>query len=257
MKIYQVDAFTESLFGGNPAAVCPLTTWISDAKMQQIAAENNLSETAFIVKEGEDYIIRWFTPKAEIDLCGHATLGAAHVIFEHLGHATDEITFHYKGGDLRVARAGDLLRMDFPSVGADIIALDDNLKKAFSATPREVYQSRDLMLVFDNEEEILAIKPDLDLLAKLDCLGVIVTSKGNEVDFVSRFFAPKVGIAEDPVTGSAHCMLIPFWSKRLGKINMDAIQLSERRGHLTCAFLGNRVEIGGKAVTYMIGDILI
>lgn len=257
MKIYQVDAFTDQVFGGNPAAVCPLEQWLPDEKMQQIAQENNLSETAFFVQEDDLIHIRWFTPEMEIDLCGHATLASAHVIFNHMNYKNPVIRFRYGEGKLSVKNNQQMLSMDFPAVSSEKAEITDQIVLSLGKKPLEVYKARDLMVVFDNEKEIFDLDPDFIKMVNIDHLGVIATAPGNAVDFVSRFFAPRAGISEDPVTGSAHCMLIPFWADRLGKNKLDAMQLSKRGGKLTCEFKGERVGISGKAVTYLIGEINI
>lgn len=257
MKIYQVDAFTDQVFGGNPAAVCPLDQWLPEEKMQQIAEENNLSETAFFVQEDDLFHIRWFTPEMEIDLCGHATLASAHVIFNHLNYENDVIRFEYGGGNLSVKNNNEMLTMDFPAVSSEKDEVTDQIVLSLRKKPLEVFKARDLMAVFKNEKEILELEPDFIEMANIEHLGVIATAPGNSVDFVSRFFAPRAGISEDPVTGSAHCMLIPFWAKQLGKDRMEAVQLSRRRGKLSCEFKGARVEISGRAVTYLVGEINI
>jgi PhzF family phenazine biosynthesis protein len=255
MEIYHVDAFTNQVFGGNPAAVCPLDHWISDLEMQQIAMENNLSETAFFVKKDNDYFIRWFTPEIEIDLCGHATLASAHVIYNHLNYKEEVINFQYGGGNLSVCKKGDLLSMDFPSIHSDQAEVSDLIISSVGKKPNEAYKARDLMIVFNSENDIKELEPDFAQMANIDVLGVIATAPGDKVDFVSRFFAPNAGINEDPVTGSAHCMLIPFWAKRLRKNDLSAMQLSKRVGELTCLYKGDRVEIAGQAITYLIGEI--
>lgn len=257
MKIFQVDAFTDHVFGGNPAAVCPLEQWLSDEKMQQIAQENNLSETAFLVLENDLAHIRWFTPEMEIDLCGHATLASAHVIFNHMNYKNNVIRFQYGGGNLSVKKDQEILSMDFPSVTSEKDEITDQIVMSLGKKPLEVFKARDLMVVFKNEKEILDLELDFVEMENIDHLGVIATAPGNSVDFVSRFFAPRAGISEDPVTGSAHCMLIPFWADRLGKNTLSAMQLSKRRGKLACEFKGERVEISGRAVTYLIGEINI
>jgi PhzF family phenazine biosynthesis protein len=258
MKIFQVDAFTEKVFGGNPAAVCPLDNWLPEEKMQLIAMENNLSETAFFVEKDGSFKIRWFTPDMEIDLCGHATLASAHVIFDHLDYSERTIMFEYAGGTLTVEKGGvDILSMDFPSISYQQSEITDLIAVSLGGEPKEVYKARDLMAVFNSEEDIVGLKPDFDKMYKIDTLGVIATAPGNDADFVSRFFAPRAGISEDPVTGSAHCMLIPFWADRLGKKQLTAQQLSQRKGKLFCEYNGTRVKIAGKAVTYMIGEISI
>ena len=254
-QIFQVDAFTNKVFGGNPAAVCPLDTWIDEQLMQDIAAENNLSETAYFVPKGDHYEIRWFTPELEIDLCGHATLASAFVLFKHLGYTGDKITFRSRTDELLVTRSGNLLTLDFPSRPPEEAKIDPLLVKGLGAYPQEVFKSRDFLAVFKSEEEILSLEPDFYSLKKLDCLGIIVTAPGNEVDFVSRFFAPKAGINEDPVTGSSHTTLTPFWSERIGRNKLTARQLSGRRGELICELKGDRVLISGNAVLYMQGAI--
>jgi len=255
INLYQVDAFTDKIFGGNPAAVCPLKTWLPDETMQSIAEENNLSETAFFVKRGDVYDIRWFTPKVEIALAGHPTLASAHVIYHHLGHFMSRIDFESKSGRLVAERRGDLIHLDFPAFRAKPVAAPPELTAGLRRTPREVFLGRDYMAVFETEEDVLAVDPDFRVLAGIDCLGIIITAPGRKSDFVSRFFAPRAGINEDPVTGSAHTLLIPFWAERLGKNHLHAIQVSKRRGELFCDHLGERVLIGGRAVTYLVGGV--
>jgi len=255
IPLYQVDAFTEKVFGGNPAAVCPLESWLDAALMQQIAAENNLSETAFYVKKGNKFEIRWFTPKLEIDLAGHPTLATAHVIFNHTDYDKDEITFVSGAGELIVKKSDDLLLMDFPSRAPKKVKAPESLFRGLGLEPMEVWKARDYLVYYPSEEDILAIKPKFQELAEVDCLGIIITAPGNRSDFVSRFFAPRAGINEDPVTGSAHTTLIPFWSKRLNKKSLHAFQLSERVGELFCEDAGDRVQIGGRAITFLQGDI--
>ena len=257
MKIclYQVDAFTDRVFGGNPAAVCPLETWLETSLMQNIAAENNLSETAFYVKKGDRFEIRWFTPKIEIDLAGHPTLATAHVIFNHTDYNDNQIIFSSSGGELIVTRSNDLLLMDFPARPPQAVRAPGALVKGLGLETLEAWKARDYLVLFSSQEDILSIKPKFDLLAEVDCLGIIVTSKGNRSDFVSRFFAPRAGINEDPVTGSAHTTLIPFWAKKLNKKSLHAFQLSLRKGELFCEDRGDRVTIGGRAVTYLKGEI--
>jgi len=257
MKIpfYQVDAFTDHIFGGNPAGVCPLKEWISDEKMQKIAAENNLSETAFFVPENDNYRIRWFTPTVEVDLCGHATLASGHVLFNHLNYTRDIAHFESRSGCLNVRRDQNLIILDFPTASFKRVSHPEILIKALGKKFSEVYSSNDYLVVFDSEKDILDLKPDFQLLLQLETRGVIVTARGKDVDFVSRFFAPAVGINEDPVTGSAHTILTPYWAKKLNKTELTASQLSERRGKLFCKYLGDRVEISGMAVTYLTGTI--
>ena len=259
LPLFQIDAFAERVFQGNPAAVCPLEAWLPEALMQAIAAENNLSETAFFVPEGEGYGLRWFTPLKEIDLCGHATLATAHVLFEHLGFAGAEIVFSTRSGALRVTRAGDRLAMDFPAKAVEPCAAPAALIEGLGRMPLEVYGGRDYLAVFADAAEVRALRPDPRRLAELDRHGVIVTAPGGaedgDVDFVSRFFVPKFGVDEDPVTGSAHCSLTPFWAARLGKATLEARQVSRRGGRLQCTLSGERVILRGRAVTYMAATI--
>jgi len=257
LPIYQVDAFADRVFRGNPAAVCPLETWLPDATMQAIAAENNLSETAFFVREGSDYALRWFTPAVEVDLCGHATLASGYVVMRFLEPQRESVSFRTaKAGKLTVTRRADMLVMDFPTRPAVPAAAPPGLFAALGGTPREVLRARDHLVVYGSAAEIAALAPDLAALAKVDCWAVIVTAPGdNGVDFVSRFFAPAQGILEDPVTGSAHCTLVPYWANRLGKTEFEARQLSRRGGALSCALDGDRVSIAGKAVLYLEGRI--
>jgi len=258
IPIYQVDAFTNHLFGGNPAAVCPLDSWPKNKLMQNIAAENNLAETAFLVKKENFYEIRWFTPKIEIDLCGHATLASAHVLFNHLGIEGDKVEFktiHH--GMLPVTKSGELLTLNFPVSEPIETNITDDIVKGLGKTPIEVYKTRDLLAIFETEEDIININPNFEALKNLDQLGVIISAPGQKSDFVSRFFAPNAGINEDPATGSAHTTLIPYWARRLGKDKLHAYQLSERKGEIVCKLKGNRTLISGKAKTYLIGDIFI
>lgn len=257
VPIFQVDAFTDHIFGGNPAAVCPLEKWLDDELMQNLAQENNLSETAFFVKAGDDYELRWFTPEIEVDLCGHATLATAHVLFEHLGYAEAEIRFHTKSGQLTVKKEGERLMMDFPTDDMPQVDPPAVLFQALGVRSDHVFFTDDYMVVLDSEEEVKNLDPDFILLSEVNARGVIVTAPGNEVDFVSRFFAPGAGIDEDPVTGSAHTKLTPYWSKRFEKDVLEARQISKRVGNLTCRNKGERTEILGNAVTYMIGEINI
>jgi PhzF family phenazine biosynthesis protein len=258
-KIYQVDAFTEKIFSGNPAAVCPLNEWLSDKLLQNIAMENNLAETAFYVKSGNEYQIRWFTPKVEVDLCGHATLAAAYVLFHHEDHKGDTINFYSpRSGKLTVTRKAELLTLNFPADVFEAIELSAEITSGFDILPTRALKGKtDYVLVFEDETQIKNLKVDLLQVAKLDARGVMVTAKGESVDFVSRFFAPQSGIDEDPVTGSAHTTLAPYWAKELGKTELTAIQLSERKGYLQCNVLGERVEISGQARLYLIGEIFM
>jgi PhzF family phenazine biosynthesis protein len=256
LSIFQVDAFTDSLFSGNPAAVVPLDEWLTDEQMQKIAAENNLSETAFFTKEGESYRLRWFTPTTEVDLCGHATLATAHVLFSQLGYEEPEIVFKTKSGVLTVGREQDLLRMNFPAVSMPKVEAPDVLFRSLGIQPiSEVYKTDDYMIVLKSEQEVANIQPDMKMLREIPARGVIVTAKGNKVDFVSRFFAPQSGVDEDPVTGSAHTKSAPYWSEKLGKDELTARQISQRGGDLICRMKGDRVEILGHAVTYLTGEI--
>ena len=293
MKIpmYQVDAFTDKIFGGNSAAVCPLESWLPAATMQAIAAENNLAETAYFVRDKDRFEIRWFTPAIEVDLCGHATLASAHVIFHHQGYDGAQIRFMSKSGELNASRdepsarhspvacihgrvrrkwtpgqspgprppliKDGLIHLDFPAHVPVPSGTPDALVKGLGKKPGEVFKGRDYLAVFDREADVVSIEPDFAELAKLDCLGIIATAKGETCDFVSRFFAPRAGVPEDPVTGSAHTLLIPFWAKRLGKTFLRAVQVSKRRGELFCEYLGGRVLIGGRAVTFFQGTIEI
>lgn len=258
LPIYQVDAFTSELFSGNPAAVVPLEDWLTDEQMQAIAAENNLSETAFFAKEGDSYRLRWFTPAVEVDLCGHATLAAAHIFFEEMGYEEDEIVFKTKSGLLTVKQEGDRLSMNFPAVEPEQAEGPFVLFRALGVPKTsEVYKSDDYMVVLESEDAVAGLQPDFKMLNEVDARGIIVTAQGDEVDFVSRFFAPQAGIDEDPVTGSAHTKTTPYWSKKMGKNELEARQISERGGVLTCRMRGDRVEILGKAVTYLKGEIYL
>jgi PhzF family phenazine biosynthesis protein len=259
MKIQQfvVDAFASQVFKGNPAAVCPMDQWLDDGLMLAIAAENNLSETAFFVPEDDGYRLRWFTPVSEVNLCGHATLATAHVLFNHLGFAGDCIRFQSKGGELRVRQSADGLTMDFPAIKGKFSLTLDELVKALGKKPLAVMVADDYMAVFGSEEEVRNLQPDMALLQALKLRGVIVTAPGTDVDFVSRFFAPKLGIPEDPVTGSAHCMLTPFWATELEKNRLTARQISARGGDLVCELAGDRVLISGTAVTFLEGTIYV
>jgi predicted PhzF superfamily epimerase YddE/YHI9 len=252
MKVpyYQIDAFTERTFGGNPAGVCLLDRWARDAVLQQIAGENNLSETAFLVGNGSDWELRWFTPTVEVDLCGHATLAAAFVIFTELGHRGSTVRFKTTSGELAASFSGGVVMLDFPSRPGEPCAAPPGLISGLGHIPREVRKSRDFLALLGSEDDVRALKPEMPQLAELDCLGIIATARGNDVDFVSRFFAPAAGIAEDPVTGSAHCTLIPYWAEKLGKTKLLARQLSRRGGTLQCEMRGERVGIGGRAVLY-------
>jgi PhzF family phenazine biosynthesis protein len=257
LPLYQVDAFTGKLFAGNPAAVCPLERWLEDGQMQAIALENNLSETAFFVRNGDVYDLRWFTPACEIDLCGHATLASAFVILECLDRQAEAVRFHTKSGELRVGRNGDLLTMDFPARPPQPCGPLPALAEALGKAPRELGEARDYLAVYDSEDDIRSLVPDMRALAAVGHFAVIVTARGEEVDFVSRFFAPASGVDEDPVTGSAHCTLTPYWASRLGKTSFHALQVSARGGELWCELIGDRVRMSGRAVRYLEGRIFL
>ena len=256
--IYQVDAFADKVFSGNPAAVCPLDKWLPTETMQAIAEENNLSETAFFLPNGNNYDIRWFTPKAEIGLAGHPTLATAHMIFTELEPDRRRVIFNTHLGDtLEVVLKDDILTMDFPAWQLTPAEGIDQLAFALGARPKTFLNARDGFAVFDRQSDVQALVPDMRKLCAMKYLGIIATAPGDNVDFVSRFFAPAHGIPEDPVTGSAHCELIPYWAKRLGKTELSSRQISQRGGHIYCSYSGDRVKIGGKAVTYMRGEIEI
>ena len=256
MKLYQVDAFSNGLFTGNPAAVCPLSEWLSDELMQNIAMENNLAETAFYVKENDHFRIRWFTPAVEVDLCGHATLAAAHVLFHHENFKGNEILFTSRSGILKVSKENEKLTLDFPVDEFTQVAMTDEMVSGFNISPKEIFKGKtDYLFIYESEAQVLELFPDFKLMAQLEARGIIVTAKGYKVDFVSRFFAPQSGIDEDPVTGSAHTTLTPYWSKILNKTKMTAMQVSKRKGYLECELKGNRVLISGKAVTFFEGEI--
>jgi predicted PhzF superfamily epimerase YddE/YHI9 len=255
IPLFQVDAFASGVFKGNPAAVCPLESWLPDATLQAIAEENNLSETAFFVKENGRYHLRWFTPWLEVDLCGHATLASAWVLFNALGVTDEVLEFHTRGGVLRVSREGPRLALDFPSRPPHEVYPPPRLLEGLRGEPVAVFAARDYMALFDSEADVRALDPDMKQLAKVDRFAVIATAPGRDCDFVSRFFAPARGVDEDPVTGSAHCTLIPFWAQRLGKTQLFARQVSRRGGELWCELLGGRVKIAGQAALYMTGTI--
>ncbi len=257
IPIYQVDAFASKVFAGNPAAVCPLDDWLPDAVLQAIAVENNLSETAFFVKNGADFDLRWFTPASEVDLCGHATLGSAYVIANYLDNGSTEVRFHSRSGLLTVTREGDLYTLDFPVLPPKRIDDDPAVADALGAAPRELYDQMDLMAVFASQAEVAALAPDMAKVEVLETRGVIATAPGETCDFVSRFFAPRAGIPEDPVTGSAHCILTPYWAARLGKTRMSARQISARGGALEVEARGKRVLISGRVAPYMEGRIRV
>jgi PhzF family phenazine biosynthesis protein len=257
IPLYQIDAFSNHIFSGNPAAVCPLKEWLEDSLLQAIAQENNLSETAFFVPEGNGYHIRWFTPVAEVDLCGHATLATAFVIFNYFDTSSSHVSFHSKSGRLYVVKEEELLSMDFPSQPPELCEAPKELLDGIGKEPLEVLCSEDYVAVFSSENDIIELNPDMAILKKLDLRGVIVTAQGKNVDFVSRFFAPKFGVNEDPVTGSAHCALTPYWANKLNKKDLHAHQVSQRGGELFCKDCGNRVIISGRAVQFMEGSITL
>jgi PhzF family phenazine biosynthesis protein len=256
IPLYHVDAFADRPFAGNPAAICPLEKWLPDEIMQSIAAENNLSETAFYVRHGGAYDLRWFTPAVEVDLCGHATLASACVILDIRCETPDSrVVFQTKSGELAVERDGELYALDFPSRPPQPCTVHPGLAEALGAAPKKVLAARDYLCVFESEEQVMALAPDMAKLAEMDRFAVIVTAPGSDCDFVSRFFAPSNGVPEDPVTGSAHCTLIPYWAEQLGKTKLFARQRSRRGGELWCELRGERVRIAGRAARYMQGVI--
>ena len=250
---FHVDAFTGEGLLGNPAAVCPLAAWLPDAELQRMAAEHNLSETAYFVPEGDGYRLRWFTPAVEVDLCGHATVATAHVLFNHLGHAGEKIEFISKSGPLWVNRRDDLIVLDFPSRPPVQCELPVELKEALPIAPLECWKSRDYMVVYGSRDEIAALQPDFAWMTKLAVVGIIATAPGRGEDFVSRFFAPRSGILEDPVTGSAHAVAVPYWAEHLGRDSLTAFQASPRGGHVGCRLAGNQVVLFGACVTVIEG----
>lgn len=256
LPIYQVDAFSKKTFGGNPAAICPLENWLPDATMQNIAMENNLAETAFFIPKGDEFELRWFTPTVEVDLCGHATLASAHIIFSN-GYEKEEVVFiSPRSGELKVKKKGDRYTMNFPTDDLEKIETPSAVIDALGLTPMETYKGKtDHMVIVNHQAIIEALRPDLKVLATLGGRGTIVTAPGENSDFVSRCFFPQAGVDEDPTTGSAHTSMTPYWAKRLGKNKLTAIQLSKRVGHLECEYLGDRVEISGYAKTYLKGTI--
>jgi PhzF family phenazine biosynthesis protein len=257
LPIHQVDAFTSRLFGGNPAAVVPLDAWLPDEVMQAIAAENNLAETAFVLVRGQNAPLRWFTPTMEVDLCGHATLATAFVLFEYHCPGVSEVSFETRSGVLKVWKNADRLTLDFPARPGTPVDVSDALIDALGVRPSEARMARDLMAVLDSAAVVRDLRPDLDRIAELDTFAVIVTAPGDDVDFVSRFFAPRAGISEDPVTGSAHCTLAPYWAGRLGRTSLTARQVSPRGGELECELQGDRVLISGRCVEYLRGEIRV
>jgi PhzF family phenazine biosynthesis protein len=257
IRQYQVDAFANRVFEGNPAAVCPLDEWLDDEQLQRIAEENNLSETAFLIAAGDDFELRWFTPTREVDLCGHATLASAHVLFHHLGYSRATVHFHTRSGRLSVTRDGKLLSMDFPAIACAPCDAPGALVEGLGHRPVEVHCGSNYMAVLEDEETVRGIEPDQALLGRLDLHGVIITAPGTDADFVSRYFAPKFGIPEDPVTGSAHCQLAPWWAARLGRTRLHARQVSRRGGELICRVNGDRVILSGEAVSFLVGEITL
>ncbi|HEY5914756.1 MAG TPA: PhzF family phenazine biosynthesis protein [Verrucomicrobiae bacterium] len=255
ISYFQVNAFTSSPFGGNPAGVCVLGDWLPDELLQKIAAENNLSETAFFTREEDHFHLRWMTPAVEVDLCGHATLATAHVIFSELGEAKERLWFRTRSGRVSAARRGEMIELDFPSRPPVPCAAPDLLTAALRRTPMKVLKSRDYVAVFATEADVATLQPEMALVSQLDSLGLIVTAPGTQCDFVSRFFAPQVGVPEDPVTGSAHSTLVPYWAGRLGKSELCAKQISWRGGDLYCRLAGDRVGIAGRAITYSRGEL--
>jgi len=258
MKIpyYQLAAFTEERYKGNPAGVCFLPKgWLPDGIMQKIAAENGVSETAFVIREAGGYGLRWFSPTMEIDLCGHATLATAHAIFFETGLDAESIDFKTFSGEISVARVDDMMVLNFPARPPERCEAPDGVEFVLGTLPQEIWRARDYMVVFATEADVKMLQPDFERMRDWDCLGVIATAPGDSVDFVSRFFAPKAGMNEDPVTGSAHTTLIPYWSRRLKKQNLHALQISARGGELFCQDAGDRVKIGGYAVTYLRGEL--
>jgi PhzF family phenazine biosynthesis protein len=257
LPIFQIDAFADRAFTGNPAAVMPLDAWLADPTMQAIARENALSETAFFVREDGGFRIRWFTPGCEVDLCGHATLASAFVLFTELEPERQEVTFSSASGPLTVRREGDLLALDFPSRPPAPQAPVPGLAEALGAEPRELWKARDILAVLDSEAQVRALQPDMTGLSGIDSFAVVVTAVGVEADFVSRFFAPRKGVPEDPVTGSSHTTLVPFWAKRLGRSRLRALQVGPRGGELFCEDRGERVSIAGRAVKVLEGTFIL
>jgi PhzF family phenazine biosynthesis protein len=260
LPLYQIDAFAAAPFAGNPAAVCPLETWLDDARMQAVAAENNLAETAFFVREGDVYRLRWFTPTVEVELCGHATLASARVVFDRIEPDTAAVRFATRSGVLTVTRDGDRLVLDFPALPATPQPAPVDLLAGLRSTPSEVWKASNWMAVFDRAEDIRALAPDMAALARLAPAAVIATAPAGAddgCDFVSRFFAPAHGVPEDPATGSAHCTLTPYWARRLGRTRLHARQISHRGGELFCEDRGGRVSIAGRTVLYLEGTIIV
>jgi len=257
LPLYQVDAFTNRMFGGNPAAVVLLDDWLPDRMLAAIAAENNLAETAFVVARGDVIPLRWFTPTVEVDLCGHATLAAAHVLFRYSMPSANRVTFSTRSGDLVVTRDAELLSMDFPARPGKPLQVSDALVSALGVRPGEAVLARDLLAVFASESQVRTFQPDFPRIASLDAFALIISAPGDAADYVYRFFAPRQGIPEDPATGSANCTLVPYWAARLGKAELVAKQLSARGGDLRCTLRGDRVLIAGRTVEYLRGEITV
>ena len=256
VRFYHIDAFANRVFAGNPAGVCFLNSWIEDSLLQSIAAENSVPETAFLVRKGNEYELRWFTPKVEIDLCGHGTLASAFAVFEYINPEARQVAFQTKSGRLTVVRQGDLLMMDFPARQPNPCPPPLHIDEIMGIPPAQTLRARDLLVVYEKEDHVRGLKPDMERVAALDCFGVIATAPGKKSDFVSRFFAPAAGIPEDPVTGSAHCCLTPFWADKLGKSVLLAHQVSARGGTLRVRLAGERVKLAGQAVTVMKIELL-
>jgi predicted PhzF superfamily epimerase YddE/YHI9 len=257
IPIFQVDAFSDKVFAGNPAAICPLEEWLPDETLQSIATENNLSETAYFVRNDGRYHLRWFTPGCEVDLCGHATLASAYVLFRELGAKSDLLRFETKSGELTVRRDGELLVMDFPARPPERIEVDPGLVSAIGGKPVEILAARDYLIRYESAAEVRALQPDMEGLKKIDRFAFIATAPGEDCDFVSRFFAPAKGVPEDPVTGSAHCTLVPYWAEHLGKTKLHGRQISRRGGELFCELKGARVELAGYASLFLKGSISV
>lgn len=256
LQVYQVDAFTNRLFAGNPAVVIELKKWLKQETMQNIASESSLAATAFYVKKGKGFKIKWFSPAAELHLCGHATLATAHVLFNHKGYKGKEIKFSSSSGALKVKKNGKYLTLDFPADKIERVKTPAELAISLNIKPVECYKGKvDYMLVYPAQADILKLKPNFHAMSLVKARGIICTARGDKTDFVSRFFAPNHNIPEDPVTGSAHTTMVPYWAGVLNKKELNAIQVSERRGVLKCTYLGNRVEINGQASTYLTGEI--
>jgi len=257
LPLYHIDAFTSRVFGGNPAAVVLMEEWLPDDRLSAIAAENNLPETAFVIPRPDISALRWFTPAVEMDLCGHATLAAAHVLFKERFPSQDRMTFTSRSGDLVVTKRGNRLVLDFPSRPGNLVETTEKLVMALGMKPRAAYRARDLLAIVETEEDVRSFQPDFERIASLDEFGLILSAPGDRVDFVSRFFAPRAGVPEDPVTGSAHCTLVPYWAERLGRHKLTAKQLSTRGGDLECELHGDRVLMAGESVEYLRGEISV